>query len=324
MKQSETKSKGLTVLSEAALSEADQMKVATERTKKEFHIFHVSGLGDGVDILSKVRDEQQQTVSCTNKGTGDKPEVSTPPGYEILDDEEKGNDDDKVSSDQKVMGGEQEDEELYGDLNLNLDRRDAKMTEAQIIQEMNEVHMTLTTELPVVQQQISSISSDLVSKFINPTSDTIIDLILNPNVQSNIPINVSVSVTTKTPSSDTTIPQPHILIIQPQQQTHDSTTTTPILTTSLPKIPNYASLFGFKRRVSSLESELSKLKQTNQFAEAVSSISGIVDNYLGFKIKDAVNVAVQLQSNKLREEAQAKKDEFLKQIDSNIKAIIKD
>nr|GEV90361.1 hypothetical protein [Tanacetum cinerariifolium] len=147
------------------------------------------------------------------------------------------------------MGGEQEDEELYGDLNLNLDRRDAKMTEAQIIQEMNEVHMTLTTELPVVQQQISSISSDLVSKFINPTSDTIINLILNPNVQSNIPINVSVSVTTKTPSSDTTIPQPHILIIQPQQQTHDSTTTTPILTTSLPKIPNYASLFGKSAQV---------------------------------------------------------------------------
>ncbi|GKE34892.1 hypothetical protein Tco_1454214, partial [Tanacetum coccineum] len=41
-------------------------------------------------------------------------------------------------------------------------------------------------------------------------------------------------------------------------------------------------------------------------------------------MKDAVNVAFQLQSNKLREEAQAKNDEFLKQIDSNIKAIIKD
>ncbi|GJY31007.1 hypothetical protein Tco_0414502, partial [Tanacetum coccineum] len=41
-------------------------------------------------------------------------------------------------------------------------------------------------------------------------------------------------------------------------------------------------------------------------------------------MKDAVNVAVQLQSNKLREEAQADNDEFLKQIDSNIKSIIKD
>ncbi|GJZ74480.1 hypothetical protein Tco_0638945 [Tanacetum coccineum] len=90
------------------------------------------------------------------------------------------------------------------------------------------------------------------------------------------------------------------------------------------KIPNFAYLFGFERRVSSLETELSELKQTNQFAEALSSIPGIVDNYLTSKTKDAVNVVVQLQSSKLREKAKAENDKFLKQIDSNIKAIIKD
>ncbi|GJY13423.1 hypothetical protein Tco_0382732 [Tanacetum coccineum] len=51
---------------------------------------------------------------------------------------------------------------------------------------------------------------------------------------------------------------------------------------------------------------------------------GIVDNYLASRVKDAVNVVVQLKSNKLREDAQAENNEFLKQIDSNIKAIIKD
>ncbi|GJY91566.1 hypothetical protein Tco_0506762 [Tanacetum coccineum] len=147
----------------------------------------------------------------------------------------------------------------------------------------------------LVQQQSSSVSSDLVYKFINPSPDTGIDSILNPNVQSDIPVNVSVSATTKTPSSDTIIPQPPILIIQPQQQTHDSTTIT-----TFPKIPNFASLF------------------------ALSSIPGIVDNYLVSTMKDAVNVVVQLKSNKLREEAQAENYKFLKQTDSNIKAIIKD
>ncbi|GJY07212.1 hypothetical protein Tco_0374266 [Tanacetum coccineum] len=191
-------------------------------------------------------------------------------------------------------------------------------------QETEEVHATLTTEPPVVQQQSSSVSSDLVSKFINPSPDTGINSILNPNVQSDIPVNVSVSATTETPSSDTTIPQPPIPIIQSQQQTHDSTTTTTIPTTTFPEIPNFASLFGFEQRVSSLETELSELKQTNQFAKALSSISGIVDNYLASQMKDAVNVVVQLKSNNLREEAQAKNDEILKQIDSNIKAIIKD
>ncbi|GJW17008.1 hypothetical protein Tco_0024444 [Tanacetum coccineum] len=79
-----------------------------------------------------------------------------------------------------------------------------------------------------------------------------------------------------------------------------------------------------EEEVSSLETELSELKQTNQFAKALSSIPGIVDNYLASQMKDAVNVAVQLKSNKLREDTQAENDEFLKQIDSNIKAIIKD
>ncbi|GKF39652.1 hypothetical protein Tco_0119713, partial [Tanacetum coccineum] len=103
--------------------------------------------------------------------------VSTPPDYEIMEEEENQEDDDNV------MGGEQEDEEdkeLYRDLNLNLDRRDAEMTDAQNNQETKEVHVTLTTEPPVVQQQSSYVSSDLVSKFINPSPDTGIDSILNP------------------------------------------------------------------------------------------------------------------------------------------------
>ncbi|GJV28393.1 hypothetical protein Tco_1384841 [Tanacetum coccineum] len=259
----------------------------------------------------KADDQEEEKVNDDEDVSSDQM-VSTPPNYEIIEEEENQKDDDDV------MGGEQEDEEdeeLYRDLNLNLDRRDAKMIDAQTNQETEEVHVTLTTEPPVVQQQSSSVSSDLVSKFINPSLNTSIDLILNPNVQSDIIINVSVSATTETPSSDTIIPQPPIPIIQSQQQTHDSTTTTTIPTTTFPEIPNFASLFSFERRVSSLETELSELKQNNQFAEALSSIPGIVDNYLTSQMKDAVNVDVQLQSNKLREEAQAENDEFLKKID---------
>ncbi|GJV06425.1 hypothetical protein Tco_1344081 [Tanacetum coccineum] len=98
-----------------------------------------------------------------------------------------------------------------------------------------------------MQQQSSSVSSNLVSKFMNLTPDTGIDSILNPNIQSNIPVNVSVSVTTTTPSCDTTISQTPVPIIQPQQKTHDSITTTTIPATTLPNIPNFASLFGFER-----------------------------------------------------------------------------
>ncbi|GJY57373.1 hypothetical protein Tco_0456488 [Tanacetum coccineum] len=118
------------------------------------------------------------------------------------------------------------------------------MTDAQVNQETGEVQVTFTTEPPVVQQQSSSVSLDLVSKFINPSPDT--------------------------------------------------------------------------------ESDLSELKQTNQFAEALSSILGIVDKYLETKVKDIVDVAVQLKSDKLREEALAENQDFLNLIDSNMKRIIKE
>ncbi|GKE34400.1 hypothetical protein Tco_1453722 [Tanacetum coccineum] len=327
-KQSASKSKGLTVLSQVALTEAQQMKIAIARSNMQTHISHASGSSNGVNIQSKVLHEQQQNISGTNEGAGDKPEVPDVPEYRSeseeeswtysqgeddedndehdsennnddedddqenvsgetesdndgddfvhpnlstykADDqeEEKANDDEDVSSDQMVstppdyeiteeeenqeddddvMGGEQEDEEdeeLYGDLNLNLDRRDAEMTDAQNNQETEEVHVTLTTEPPVVQQQSSSVSSDLVSKFINPSPNTGIDSILNPNVQSDILVNVSVSVTTETTSSDTIIPQPPNPIIQPHQQTHDFTTTT-----TLPKIPNFVIRSGYQQK----------------------------------------------------------------------------
>ncbi|GJR00781.1 hypothetical protein Tco_0523765 [Tanacetum coccineum] len=230
-----------------------------------------------------------------------------------------------ISKDDKDKEGEHEEEEeddLYRDLNINLERSDAEMTDAQANQDMKDTHVTLTTVPPVVQQQSSSVSSDLVSKFINPSPDIGIDSILNQDTQSDTLINVPVSVAVETPSSVTIIPQPPIPNIQSLQQTPTSTTTTTNPKMTLPEIPNFTSLFQFDQRVSALESEMFEFRQTSQFAEIISSISGIVDTYLASKMKEAVDVAVQLQTNKLREEAQAENQEFLNQIDLTMKAII--
>ncbi|GJT25216.1 hypothetical protein Tco_0895153 [Tanacetum coccineum] len=77
-----TKAKGLAVLSEVALSEAKQLKLATKRSKKDFHMSHASGSGDKVDIKSKVPNEQQRKTSGTDEGTGTIPGVSDVPTYE--------------------------------------------------------------------------------------------------------------------------------------------------------------------------------------------------------------------------------------------------
>ncbi|GKC43007.1 hypothetical protein Tco_1060729 [Tanacetum coccineum] len=309
--------------------------------------------GDGVDTQSKVPDEQQQKVTGTNEGAGVIPEVpdvpkydseskeeswtfsqddedaeeesdknddkdqeeekadeeeeeeekiddeevssdqkvSTPPDYELTKEEENKEDEDKDKEGEHEEEEEEEEDELYRDLNINLERSDAEMTDAQANQDTKDTHVTLTN-VPLV-------------------SDTL--------------VNVPVSVAAETPSSVTIIPQLPIPNIQPLQQTPTSTTTTttnPIMT--LPEIHNFASLFQFDQRVSTLESEMSEFRQTSQFSEVVSSIPGIVDTYLASKIKEAVDVVVQLQTNKLREEAQEDNQEFLNQVDSTMKAIIKE
>ncbi|GKD94233.1 hypothetical protein Tco_1374070 [Tanacetum coccineum] len=82
------KAKGLNVLSEVALTEAEQMTLATKRSKTQFHSSHASGSGDGVDTQSKVLNEQQQKISGTNEGDGVIPEVPDVPKYNSESEEE--------------------------------------------------------------------------------------------------------------------------------------------------------------------------------------------------------------------------------------------
>nr|GEX83721.1 hypothetical protein [Tanacetum cinerariifolium] len=202
----------------AQVMEDEQMKIATKRSKTQFHNSHANGSGDGVDTQSKVPDEQQQKVTADNEEEEEKADddvsfdhrVYTPPDYQLTskDENQEGDDEAKESEEEQ-----EEEEELYGDLNIIQQRSDAEMTDAQQENvQVNQVteynHVTLTTVHPAVQQQSSSISSDLVSKFINPSPDIASSLIL-----------------------------------------------------------------------------------------------GIVDNYLASKMKDVVDVVVQLETNKLREEA---------------------
>ncbi|GJW87776.1 hypothetical protein Tco_0163116 [Tanacetum coccineum] len=48
---------------------------------------------------------------------------------------------------------------------------------------------------------------------------------------------------------------------------------------------------------------ISQIQQTNQYADALSSIPGTVDQYLANKMQEAVNVAVQLKYDRFREES---------------------
>ncbi|GKC21120.1 hypothetical protein Tco_1023270 [Tanacetum coccineum] len=285
------------------LTEAQQMKIAIERSKIQTHSSHASGLGDGVDIQSKVPHEQQQNVSGTNEGAGDKLEVPGVPEYRAESEEESWT---------YSQGEDDEDNDKHDSENDNDDEDDDQENVSGETESDNDgddfVHPNLSTYKADDQEEEKEeekanddedVSSDQMVS--TPTDYEIIEEEENQKDDDNV--------------------------VGGEQEDEEDEELYGDLNLNLERRDAemmMLKLIKKRKRVSSLETELSELKQTNQFAKVVSSISGIVDNYLMSKMKDVVNVVVQLKSNKLREEAQTENDEFLKQIDSNIKTIIKD
>ncbi|GJR47305.1 hypothetical protein Tco_1315408 [Tanacetum coccineum] len=350
---------------EIALSEAEQMKIVTKRSKTQFHSSHASGscadegtgISPGVPDVPTYGSEDEQISWKSSDGMmmmklnqkmmvmtlfipssplmikkkrqdeEDKKEegsdlrVQTASHFESTDDETC----DEVTQGDNVEGEELDKEdtnedgevnELYKDVNVNLEGRATEMTDAllanvQTTQVIEDTHVIITTVTPEVQQQSSSVSSGFISNMLNPNLDTGIDSILNLNTESTSLVDVPATTNVEMPpSSVTTLPPPPIPLVQPQQQTPVPTPTI-IPSTSLQNLPTFGSLFKFEHKVKALEDDFSEFKQTNLFAEAVSSIPGIVDTYLANKINEAVKTVVQLQSDRLRDEAQAENEEFI-------------
>ncbi|GKE66284.1 hypothetical protein Tco_1520445 [Tanacetum coccineum] len=180
---------------------------------------------------------------------------------------------------------EEEVNELYRDVNVNLEERPTEMTDdllinVQTTQVIEDTHVIITIVTPEVQQQSSSVSSGFISNMLNPNPDTGIDSILNSESTSLVDVPV---------------------------------------TSNVEMPPSF-----FEDRVKALEDDFSEFKQTNQFAEVVSSIPGIVDTYLANKMNEAVKTVVPIQSDRLRSEAQSENEDFINKIDENIRKIIKE
>ncbi|GKD74237.1 hypothetical protein Tco_1332519, partial [Tanacetum coccineum] len=226
--------------------------------------------------------------------------VHTPSNYESTDDEE---------SDKEIQGanfeGEEMDEEdtneedkaneLYRDVNVNLEGRDTEMIDAprtivQTTQVIEDTHVIVTPVNHEAQQQSSSMSSGFISNMLNPSLDTGIDFIFNLNTESTSLIDVLLTTIAEPPLlSTTTLPlTPTPLITHLQQTLIPTPATAP--SSSLQDLPNFGSLFWFDHKLKTLENDFSELKQTNQFTTADSLIPCIIDAYLANKMHEAVKI----------------------------------
>nr|GEX08722.1 hypothetical protein [Tanacetum cinerariifolium] len=265
-----SKAKSLTLLSEVALTEAEQIKLATKRSLHQTHISQASG--SGIDEGTETKDEE----------TFD-PIIKTP---ENLNDE--GNDDENLGlnvGSEEGQDAEDDEDELYKDVNINLEGRVVQMANAYATQDVKDTHVTLTPVNPDGQQQSLSVSSQFVTSMLNPTPDAGIDSLFETTSQMDVP--ASTAVVTLTLSAPTLTPStiPTIFIVS-QAPTPPTTASS----TLLQDLPNFGSLFGFDHRLKTLEANFFEFMQTNQFAKAISSIPGIVQRYMDQGMNEAVNI----------------------------------
>nr|GEW45113.1 hypothetical protein [Tanacetum cinerariifolium] len=183
------RSKSIEILSDVALSEATQLKEATKRSKKDFHISQESGSGEGTNFESGVPDEKHRKKSSTDEGTGTKPGVPDVPEYQYKSDDEswgdskddkddKDDDDNENNDDNKDYKEEEHDEEYESDddnenvfeeedddLYKYVDVRSLgaeQEQERKCDEKMSDADQNKTES----SKQSSYISSDFVSKFL--------------------------------------------------------------------------------------------------------------------------------------------------------------
>nr|GEX59239.1 hypothetical protein [Tanacetum cinerariifolium] len=236
-------------------------------------------------------DDDQEEGSDDKQDSDEEGEEFIYPCLSIHDEEETG-DEESFNPITKMPEKTYDEDELYRDVNINLEGKLVQMADVHTTQEFEDSHVTLTLVNPDGQQQSSSVSSQFVTSMLNPTPDAGIDLIFETTSQMDVQFPTTVapiplSIATLTPSTISTIS------IVPQAPTPPTTA----LSTLLQDLPNFGSLFGFDHRLKTLEANFYEFVQMNQFTGA---------------------------SDRLRNEAQAENEEFLKNLDENIQKIIKE
>nr|GEW62063.1 hypothetical protein [Tanacetum cinerariifolium] len=226
---------------------------------------------------------------------------------EDIEDDGNGEEDQglRISKEERIHE-EEEADELYRDVDINQGRG------LQLSQDIEDSHVILTPVHPNGQQESSSVSLQFVTSMLNPTSDAGMESIFATASSPMEPLQTSSPI--MTPSTIGTITSISHAPIPP----------TTISSEVLQNLPTFDSVFRLDKRLKSLEASFSEYRQTNPFAEAVSNISGIVHQYMNQQMNEAIRVAVQIQTDQLRDSYQRENDEFLRTIDDNMKRIIKE
>ncbi|GKC62539.1 hypothetical protein Tco_1095137 [Tanacetum coccineum] len=283
---------GLETLFDIALTKAEQMKLAIKRSKTQLHISQPSG-------------------SSAHEGTGVTPGVLDVPTYESNDEqiswkssEEEDDDEENFSTHDDEA---KQDEEVHEDDSFDPRVQTPSHVESTDDKDSDDVTQDANVEGDMInkeethEEEIED-THVILTALINPEGQQqsssvlsgFVSNMLNPRPDTGIDsiFNLNTEATSLVDVPVTTIAEPPL-----------------VFATTLPPPPT----------------PLTHMQQTPvPTPTIVSSIPDIIDAYLANKMNEAVKTVVQLQSDRLRDEAQAENEDFLNKPDDNIKKIIKD
>ncbi|GJU70256.1 hypothetical protein Tco_1256515 [Tanacetum coccineum] len=284
--------------------------------------------GDGTDFESGVPDEQQHKTSGADEGTGTKPGVPDVPKYlsESKNESWGDSDDDESNDDNSDEVPKDDDEDdVESDANDHNEASDSEKTESDKDENLN-LNPNDDEEEEKEEDDIRTPDS---FEF-NDDDEEYDELYKDVNVRikhSSTPLlTVPVTAIPKTSTvAATTVPP----VIQPFSSILQMTTPTPVPTTEpttslIPDLPDFASLFGFNKRVPALEQDLSHVKQVDYSAQILAQIPAIVNEHLSTRIGFATQTTLQSYTAEFEKKAQAKKEKYIDIIEKSVKEIIKD
>ncbi|GJZ77773.1 hypothetical protein Tco_0642445 [Tanacetum coccineum] len=292
-------------------------------TKKKAHVKADKGKG--------VPNEQHHKTTGADEGTG------TLPGGE-----EKDNDDDENDSEDESNNGDNEDDGNDDDDSNDddNDETDSDRIESDRIKipilnqsttEYYKEEEKIDDEEKMDEEEDDAVTKELYNDVNENLGNRDVDMTDSDQANNEIASLMdtiarhATTVPEITSIFTTTIPPPPPFFNPiPQQATPTLTPTTSEATTLFPSLLDFSSVFKFNDRVTSLEKDLSEIKQVDQYAQALSSIPAIVDHYIDNKLREAIQKAILKHNLDCREEAQAEKRDYIELINTLMRNILKE
>nr|GEV63850.1 copia protein [Tanacetum cinerariifolium] len=266
-----SKAKGLTVLSEVALTEAERMKLATKRSLTQTHISQAStsGADEGTGLIPEVPDvptyESDEEISWKSSDEADDDDVQQSEHDEDIDDQ---NDEDDDQDDSDNDG----DDFVHPKLSTHDEETKDEESFDPIIQTPSHVKNSDDKgndddshgmnvggdEGPDAEDGDDELYED-----VNINMEGI-DYLFESTPRVDVPVTTTVEPPLLT---SPTLPPPSIpTISQVQQAPTPSPATAP--STFLQDLPNFSSLFGFDHRLKTLEANFSEFMQKKSVSQA--------------------------------------------------------